>query len=391
MKTKEKNKILALCIGVFSVIFSSAFAQSSASYNAVGSQFAPAVGAASSSSFIATSVLVAMPSGAPASPSYQAVVGSPILTGSPTSTPTTPTTPTSGGGFPPGGFGGSSTGNNTSSSSSSSASSSGGGDQKGSDGVSYGDQQVYNVQVVFLSTTSATIAFETLYPALTSVTFVPERQQEVKAAVKATQPTKTLSTTHTHVLRNLTPNTTHLFTLFVQNPDRTNILFQNATYNFTTKERSAAVPAEKRAPVTTFEASRIAADRVILSWHTGDKDIVSVKIFRSETNFPKIPGGTQVYEGKDQAFTDTVPDDKGYYYTLFPVYADGTVGIGIPAKAPAFGSGTASPTPQITEQKRILQPTSKPFNWIPWILGFNFLLLITIFIVFYSRREKKKS
>ena len=354
-------------------------ASNSASYQATGESFAPAVGAAASASYNATSILVALPSGAPGSPSYSVVVGSPALAAG-----IAPSTSSSSSSSSGGGGGGAAP---------SLASSPAAGSQTGQDATGLTGSQVYNVQIGFITTTSATVTFDTYDPAITSVNYAPENNLSF---VKSTRPSRQVEYSHSHAIAGLKSGTSYVFSIFVQKSDKTNTVNQSPTYRFTTVKPESTKPQLLRVygqpTVTDFSAHRISETSVYLSWKNPDTiEFTGVKILRSETNFPNnSTEGVLVYQGTDSQFNDTLPNKQAYYYTLIPIYRSGE-GVGVPAKATDWIIVSQPQEPADKEEYRELaktDPWAEVFRWLLWIVILEVLALV-IYLAVKKFRHKK--
>lgn len=143
------------------------------------------------------------------------------------------------------------------------------------------------------------------------------------------------------------------------------------------KNKFSSLPLPDTTPpvnVSDFKAEAGDAE-VVLSWQNPeDADFQSVKLFRSESFFPKNPGeGKLVYEGQKTSFSDLpLENDKKYYYTIFAFdfsgnFSSGAVASAVPKKIilpTASPTGTAAPsgTPSVS-----VTPTTTTITPIPTI------------------------
>lgn len=127
-----------------------------------------------------------------------------------------------------------------------------------------------------------------------------------------------------------------------------------------TKSKFESLPLPDTMPpvnVSDFKATGEDA-KINLSWQNPeDADFQSVKLFRSESFFPKNPEeGKLIYEGRKTSFADMpLENDKKYYYTIFAFDFSGNFSSG--AAASAMPKKTIVP---ITSPTGTLVPSRTP-------------------------------
>lgn len=143
------------------------------------------------------------------------------------------------------------------------------------------------------------------------------------------------------------------------------------------KNKFSSLPLPDTMPpvnVSDFEAEAGDAE-ITLSWQNPeDADFQSVKLFRSESFFPKNPEeGKLIYEGKKISFIDSsLNNDKKYYYTIFAFdfsgnFSSGAVVSAVPKKiihpiSSPTGTATPSGAPSVS-----VTPTAATVTPIPTI------------------------
>ena len=207
---------------------------------------------------------------------------------------------------------------------------------------------IYNVQIMFVTETTASVTFDTTTPALSAIQY---KSGKVSGSSGLT---KQYSYTHSHTLFNLTPGTIYSFDVYTQWNDNTFTTFTSHTYTFTTlkvqptpakltapiEPKESPVPEQKQPLVTNLSATTKDESVVDLSWSNPRSNAYKeVWLVRGTDNFPQSPDqGTTVYRGLAESFTDANVDttSQEYYYTLFLIDAKGRVVSATPAKSLQF-------------------------------------------------------
>lgn len=273
------------------------------------------------------------------------------------------------------------------------------------------EKSIYNVQILFLTETSAVITFDSSLAAISAVTY------KSGTLAGSSGMSQEFNFTHEKTLQGLSPDSSYTFSIYLAWSDQTSTEFTNDTYTFTTLA-SPSVPKSPKptsqnpktqtstqdrtlsetppiieepiSPPTNLTAIPLDPRTIHLTWQNPiQNNFKQIVIVRSDVNFPQSPkDGTVVYQGSDHTFTDTQADtSKPYFYTIFAADTKGAYSIGAPVKSnplqkqqqlPSYNQATAteqateSPKPEVTDQ--MLSCTTR----IPWPIFFISLILLIL-------------
>ena len=187
---------------------------------------------------------------------------------------------------------------------------------------------IFNIKIINITDTSATITWNTNEPADSLVEFGTSEDYDLSFHLAD------LVMFHEMILRNLKPDTLYHFRVISTNALGGTAISRDNTF----KTQKDITPPEN---VTEFTA--IPADqRIILTWlNPPDKDFAGVLIKMSDQFYPQSPDeGETVYNGKGEwAIVNNLKNGQRYYFTAFAYdnsknYASGAIASAAPQALP---------------------------------------------------------